>query len=134
MTKRLNMLSLIALLMISVSLNAHHSVYANFDKDAPQITVNGVLKKLAFVNPHSYVTLEVTTKDGKAEIWKGETWPRNILIRRGWNYKDLKPGDVIELQGFKARRKKNMLWIVKVTRPADGWTVITPASDQGPDK
>ena len=37
-----------------------------------------------WVNPHSWIHVEVTNPDGSKTIWKGETPPVNVLYRNGW--------------------------------------------------
>ena len=45
---------------------AHHSVQAQFDIHKT-ITISGTVAKMEFINPHSYLTLNVKDADGKVK-------------------------------------------------------------------
>ena len=70
---------------------AHHS-FAVFDR-ARQITVTGVVKEFQWTNPHSWIQLVVTDKDGNAQEWSLEGGSPSILVRNGWKRTSLAPGD-----------------------------------------
>ena len=65
--------------------------------------------------------MEVTNSDGETEVWETETYPRNILIRRGWRHNDLREGDDVVVTGRQARDGGNRLQIITIMRPSDGW-------------
>jgi hypothetical protein len=54
-------------------------------------------------------------------VWESETYPRNILVRRGWNHNDLKAGDEVVLTGRKAKNGTNRMQMLTLVRPSDGW-------------
>lgn len=100
--------------------HTHHSFLAQYDPDT-SATIEGVVTEVWFHNPHSRVYVEVTDKTGKKVLWETETYPRNLLIRRGWKPSDLKQGDAVVVTGRRARNGANRLQIITITRPSDGW-------------
>src|SRR6187397_1579266 len=49
----------------SAAVSAHHSVQAEYSVDGKKVTVSGTVAKIEFLNPHSYLTLNVKDADGK---------------------------------------------------------------------
>jgi hypothetical protein len=82
-------------LLLAVLL-AHHST-APFDMTT-EVTVQGVVTEFRWMNPHSYIYLDV---DGKR--WVLEAEALNLLRRFGWSKTTLKPGDVISCLGARAK-------------------------------
>jgi len=95
-------LSILALTLGGASAWAHHSFAAEYDANKP-ITLKGTFTKMDWVNPHSWVYLDVKNADGKVENWAAETAPPNGLYRRGWRKSSLKEGDQITVEGFMAK-------------------------------
>jgi len=88
---------------------AHHSVWAEFDNGRP-LELRGKFIEMDWVNPHSWVHLEVSAEDGTTTVWAAETPPPNQLIRIGWRRSDLQPGDEIVVSGFAAKNGTHRLW------------------------
>jgi hypothetical protein len=80
---------------------AHHAFAAEFDRDKP-ITLVGKVTKIEWVNPHTWLHVEVTT-DGKPVIWRVEGGAPNALMRRGWNRNSIKVGEQVTVDGFRAK-------------------------------
>ena len=72
---------------------AHHS-FAMFQNDKV-VTIKGTVKEFEWVNPHSWIHLEVMNTDGKPEEWDFEMASPFQLISRGWKQDSIKPGDQI---------------------------------------
>lgn len=102
---------------------AHHSIVSQYD---PEIvtTIEGTVTEVWFQNPHSRVYVEVTDAEGKKALWETETYPRSILLRRGWRPNDLKQGDTVIVQGRRARNGATRLQILGISRPSDGWVGV----------
>jgi Family of unknown function (DUF6152) len=83
-------------------LEAHHSFAAEYAGDQP-ITIKGAVNHVDWVNPHSWIHVDVTAPDGKVTTWKCETAPPNGLFRRGWTKSSLKKGELVTVEGFKAK-------------------------------
>jgi hypothetical protein len=85
---------------------AHHSVAAEFDL-SQRITLEGLVTKIEWMNPHVYVYVDVNA-EGKTANWACETAGPNTLARQGWSRSSLKIGDRITVVGFKARDGSNV--------------------------
>ena len=81
---------------------AHHSFAAEYDAVKP-ITLRGTFTKMDWINPHSWLYLDVKNTQGVVENWACETAPPNGLYRRGWRKSSLKEGDAIVVEGFLAK-------------------------------
>jgi hypothetical protein len=81
---------------------AHHSFAAEFDINRP-IKLEGVVTKMEFSNPHSWLHIEVTTESGEKQQWAVEGGAPNALIRHGWNRNSVKPGTPVHVEGFQAK-------------------------------
>jgi hypothetical protein len=115
-------------IVIAIPVGAHHSFLSIYDQDSVS-TIEGVVTEVWFENPHSRVYIEVTKADGSRTVWESETYPRNILVRRGWNHDDLKVGDEVVLTGRKAKNGSNRMQMLTLVRPSDGWEGIGFAPD-----
>jgi len=81
---------------------AHHSFAAEFDADKP-VKIKGKVVEVEWVNPHSWIHIEVTGPDGKVERWAVEGGAPNALIRRGWTKNSVPAGVQIVVDGFQAK-------------------------------
>jgi hypothetical protein len=81
---------------------AHHSFAAEYDAAKP-VTIRGAVNRVDWVNPHSWVHVDVTDADGKVTTWRCETAPPNGLFRRGWTKNSLKKGDQVSVEGYLAK-------------------------------
>lgn len=115
-------------IVIAIPAEAHHSFLSIYDQDSVS-TIEGVVTEVWFENPHSRVYIEATNADGSRTVWESETYPRNILVRRGWNHDDLKVGDEVVLTGRKAKNGSNRMQMLTLVRPSDGWEGIGFAPD-----
>ncbi len=89
-------------LLAAAELVAHHAFGAEFDRNAP-IRLQGKIVKLEWVNPHSWIHLEVVQEDGTTEVWMVEGGTPNTLLRRGLRRDCLGPGIEIIVDGYQAK-------------------------------
>ena len=86
---------------------AHHSFAAEFDASKP-LTLKGTVTKIEWMNPHTYFYLDVTDPDGKVVNWGMEMGSPNGLMRQGWTRNTLKVGDVVTVEGSRAKDGTNV--------------------------
>jgi hypothetical protein len=86
----------------AVPVVAHHSFAAEFDAKRP-VKLRGTVTKMEWINPHSWIHIDVKTPDGKVEKWMVEGGAPNALLRRGWNKNSLPAGTEIMVEGFQAK-------------------------------
>ena len=82
--------------------SAHHAFAAEFDANKP-IKLRGTVVKMEWINPHSWIHIEVKRPDGTVEGWAIEGGPPNALFRRGFNRDSLPTGIEIVVEGFQAK-------------------------------
>jgi len=96
---------LCALLMPAV-LIAHHSTNANFTQEI--ISVEGVIERVRFMNPHASVLIKNTDTKGNESFWLIESGARTTLERQGVTLEHLEIGSKITATGRKGRRENTM--------------------------
>jgi hypothetical protein len=115
-----------AALLLTVPLLAHHSFSSEYES-SKVLTLTGKMVNFEWVNPHSWIHVEVTNPDGSKTVWKGETPPVNVLYRNGWTKpmveEMVKKGEMVTLRGIAAKDGSNHVFAQGVTR-ADGKTVL----------
>lgn len=108
---------------------AHHSFGAQFDSNKP-IKMTGVVTRLEWTNPHVYLWIDVTGKDGKVSNWGFEMGPPHMLQKAGWKKNSLTLGESVDVEGWLARDGSNHANARRVTRTSTG-EVLGAASSGG---
>ena len=90
------------LLAAAAPIFAHHSFAAEFDAKQP-VKLRGTVTKMEWINPHSWIHIDVKKDDGTVEHWMVEGGAPNALLRRGWNKNSLPAGTEILVEGFRAK-------------------------------
>lgn len=108
---------------------AHHSFAAEFDDKQP-VTLDGTVVKFEFMNPHSWIHMDVKRADGTVERWAIETGSTNALFRRGWRKDSLREGDRVTIDAFRAKDGSKTANASTVKLP-DGRQVSAASSRDG---
>jgi hypothetical protein len=85
---------------------AHHSFAAEFDANQP-VTLKGTIVKMEWINPHSWLHIDVANADGTTTPWMIEGATPNTLLRRGFSRDAVKPGTQITIVGYRAKNGAN---------------------------
>ncbi len=119
-------LAMMALLANGLPVFAHHAFSNEFDESKP-ITLEGVVTRIDWENPHVHFYIDVPEADGTVVNWACETGGPNRLAKRGWTRDSLKAGDKVVVHGFPAKDASHSADGRKVTF-ADGKTIGTEPS------
>jgi Family of unknown function (DUF6152) len=92
----------VLLLVATVPAWAHHSFASEYDADKPT-KLQGTVKKVEWINPHSWITIEVKAADGTVQTWEVEAGAPNAMFRRGFNKDSLPIGTEIVVTGYPAK-------------------------------
>jgi len=118
-------------LAVTLPVAAHHSFAAEFDA-SKAIRVRGELVDIQWTNPHTYFYINVTDDQGKVVKWGCEAGAPGALSRRGFKRGDIKLGDTIVVDGYRAKDGSFLMDARRVTLP-DGRVVSGgSAGDGGP--
>ena len=96
--------ALAAACVMSAALSAHHS-HGQYEETFRDI--QGVVKELHLLTPHSWVYLEVKNAAGVPELWALEATSRTGLDRIGVTRESLKVGDAVKARCHPLRDKEN---------------------------
>lgn len=106
MTRTRTLIIVIALAVAVVagsrSLSAHHAFAAEFDRNKP-VTLVGTLTKVSWVNPHSWIYVDVKGANGAVTNWSIEFGAPGALLRRGVRRTDFPLGIEVRVEGFLAK-------------------------------
>jgi hypothetical protein len=112
---------------------AHHSFAAEFDANQP-VKLEGTVKEFRWVNPHSWLIVNVAKPDGTMETWDVEGGAPSALLRRGWTKDTLPPGTKVVVEGFMAKDGSHRANARDITFP-DGKKLFIGSSGTGaPDE
>jgi hypothetical protein len=85
---------------------AHHAFSSEFDASKP-IKLKGVVSRIEWINPHTWIHVDVKETDGKISKWMIEGGSPNALIRRGVTSQLLKVGMEVSVDGYQAKDGSN---------------------------
>jgi hypothetical protein len=99
---RVRFIVALSVLVMSASASAHHSFSSEYDASKP-VTLNGVVTKVEWMNPHVYFYVNVKDDTGKVNNWALEMGAPSGLQRQGWTRNTLQVGDTVKVEGSAAR-------------------------------
>lgn len=109
-----------AVLLCASAAAAHHSLTGIYDS-TQRITIEGVVARFQFINPHPILIVTVTEAGGASHDWRLEMDNRFELEAIGMSSRTLAPGDRVVATGSRAREQPHGLYLRRLDRPADGF-------------
>jgi hypothetical protein len=94
----------LAVLAFAAPGRAHHGVAPHYDTSKP-VTLEGVVARFEFINPHSFVYIDVVDSAGAKQTWSCEMASRSVLSRNGLTQDSFKRGEPLTIEGVAARHK-----------------------------
>ena len=98
---------LLLLAVMAMPARAHHSFAAEYDSAKP-FKVTGAVTKVEWTNPHVYFYIDVKDpQTGRLANWAMEMGAPAVIARNGWKRSSMKIGDLVVVEGFRAKSGKN---------------------------
>jgi len=104
------------LLVTSVRMSAHHAFAAEYDENQ-RVTVSGTVLRFTWTNPHAWLYVDGMDESGKTSTWSFEMGSPGGLLHRGWKREELKKGDQVTVEGYRAKDGRNLANASTVTLP-----------------
>src|SRR5437868_12961309 len=111
----------------------HHSFASEYDADMPA-KIQGTVKKVEWINPHSWITIDVKNPDGTTTTWEIEAGAPNAMFRRGFNKDSLPVGTEIVVSGYPAKNGKQRANGRDLTLPDGTKLFLASSAPDAPDK
>jgi hypothetical protein len=112
-------LAAVGLLLATAPAMAHHGIQAQFDYDKP-LTLTGTLHRVEWINPHSYMYLDVKDSTGKVKTWALEMLGPGALRKAGLsreNRSGFKVGETLTVNGFMAKDGSDTGFVKEIMMP-----------------
>ena len=104
------------LLLATMRMSAHHAFAAEYDENK-LVTISGTVTRFQWTNPHAWLSVDGMDESNKATAWKFEMGSPGGLLRRGWRRGELKKGDEVTVDGYRAKNGSNVANARTVTVP-----------------
>ena len=108
---------------------AHHAFSAEFDANRP-LRLQGTVNRTEWINPHSWIHIDVEDETGNVVTWAVECGAPNALLRRGLNKNSIPVGTELVIEGFGAKNGSTTANARDITLP-DGSTFFVGSSGTG---
>jgi hypothetical protein len=106
----------VALFLAAMRISAHHAFAAEYDVNK-RVTVSGTVTRFEWINPHAWLYVDGKDESDKATSWSFEMGSPNGLLHRGWSRTELKKGDQVTVEGYRAKDGRNVANAANVTMP-----------------
>jgi hypothetical protein len=110
-------------------MSAHHSFAAEYDA-TKAVRITGLISKVEWTNPHSYLYIDVKDEQGNFITWTCEGGAPNALSRRGFRKNDIKIGDTVTIDGYGAKDGSHLMDARRITL-TDGRTFYSGSPGDG---
>ena len=131
MKARLAIALAVAISGVAIQAHAHHSFAAEFDINQP-VRLMGKVTRIEWSNPHTYFYIDVVDANGTVINWAVEGPSPGALSRRAWQKGDLKVGDTVVVEGYRAKNGSNTANGRRVTLPGGRRLYGGSPGDGGP--
>jgi hypothetical protein len=118
-SKPLRLAAVSGAVLAASAASAHHG-FGNFDRSR-EVSIEGTISKIDFVNPHAYVYFDATNADGTKTAKRCEMRAATVLRRSGWSPEMFQAGELIKITGAPDRFDSNSCYVHTVVF-ADGTT------------
>jgi hypothetical protein len=105
-----------ALLLATMRISAHHAFAAEYDENK-RVTISGTVTRFEWTNPHAWLRVDGKDESDKVASWNFEMGSPNGLLHRGWRPTELKNGDRVTVEGYRAKDGSNVANARTVTMP-----------------
>src|SRR5258705_13458234 len=106
----------VALLFAAIPIPAHHAFAAEYDENK-RVTISGTVTRFEWTNPHAWMYVAGKDESHKVTSWSFEMGSPNGLLHRGWRRLELKKGDKVTVDGYRAKDGRNVANARTVTLP-----------------
>jgi len=134
MHKRFPLIAIAALAMstalLSIPSSAHHAFASEFDSSRP-VVLSGLVTRVRFVNPHSWLYLDVRDRSGTVTNWGFEFGTPSSLRRIGIDRNSVVPGTRVRIAGFRAKNGGAFGYSTTIVLP-DGTAYETGGAPDAP--
>ena len=98
--------ALVLAMAAAPAVRAHHAFAAEFDANKP-VKLTGAVTKFEWTNPHAWIYIDAKDEKGQVASWGFELAAASGLMRSGWTRFSLKAGDVVTIEGTRAKNGSN---------------------------
>jgi hypothetical protein len=134
MRHTISFIALALILAAAAPMWAHHSFSAEYDAKQP-VKLTGAVTKVEWMNPHVYFYIDVKDEQsGRITNWAFEMGAPAVIQRNGWTRNSMKIGDLVIVEGSRAKSGQPHGNARSVTLAASGKKLGAGSSEGQPDQ